>query len=116
MGEPNESPTHIIVLVQFSENINSRTYLDFDFLSQALDGVCQLYERECKLCITSQSSKLTYSLDELLNYIDSLHDICFLCEIVSATRRTSKGASYVARGKPWIQNKLTTRLRSQIHG
>ena len=37
---------HTLLLVQFNSALNSRTFLEFDSLSSALDGVCGLYEKE----------------------------------------------------------------------
>ena len=35
---------HTILLIQFSADENSRTFLDYDDISKCVDGVCQLYE------------------------------------------------------------------------
>lgn len=41
-------------------------------------GVCQLYERECKADMAPERRQFTYGLEDLLTYIDSLHDMCFM--------------------------------------
>ena len=38
------STTHTVLLVQFTEDENSRTYLDFDTINDALDGLVQIFE------------------------------------------------------------------------
>ena len=32
--------SHTFVLVQFTEDENSKTFLDFDNLQEAIDGIC----------------------------------------------------------------------------
>ena len=42
------STTHTVLLVQFTEDENSRTYLDFDTINDALDGLVQIFEQKLK--------------------------------------------------------------------
>ncbi len=35
---------HTILLIQFTSDDNSRTFLDYDDISKAVDGICQMYE------------------------------------------------------------------------
>ena len=35
---------HTILLVQFTNDDNSRTFLDYDDIGKSVDGICQLYE------------------------------------------------------------------------
>jgi hypothetical protein len=35
---------HTILLVQFTNDDNSRTFLDYDDIGKCVDGICQLYE------------------------------------------------------------------------
>lgn len=39
---------HTIVLAQFTEDKNTRTFLDYESVPEALDGICQLYEQSLK--------------------------------------------------------------------
>ena len=36
--------SHTVVLVQFTPDENSKTYMDFDTIQEGLDGICQIYE------------------------------------------------------------------------
>ena len=36
--------SHTVLLVQFTGDENSRTYLDFDTINDALDGLVQIFE------------------------------------------------------------------------
>ena len=40
---------HTILLIQFTLDDNSRTFLDYDDIGQCVDGLCQLYEQKLKI-------------------------------------------------------------------
>ena len=40
---------HTILLLQFTADDNSRTYLDYDDIVKCVDGICQLYEQRLKI-------------------------------------------------------------------
>lgn len=40
--------SHTVVLIQFTEDENSKTFMDFDSIQEALDGICQTYEQKLK--------------------------------------------------------------------
>ena len=40
--------SHTVVMIQFTEDENSKTYMDFDTIQEALDGICQTYEQKLK--------------------------------------------------------------------
>ena len=88
------------MLLQFTDDENSRTYLEFESLNNSLDGrsclldsvlydlrvpvcscmhvgLCQLYEQKLKQLNPSVAS-ITYDLSELLGYFDSIRDLCCL--------------------------------------
>ena len=48
MSATGSGLSHTFVLVQFTEDENSRTYLDFDTIQEALDGLCQIFEQKLK--------------------------------------------------------------------
>ena len=53
--------SHTVVLVQFEKDENSRPYLDFDTIQEALDGICKVYEQKLKFsnkCFIEFSYKL----------------------------------------------------------
>eukprot|EP00400_MALV-I_sp_L67-5_P000334 gene334-453_t len=43
---PSEGNRHMLVLCQFSDNKYIRCYLDYDSISQGLEGICRRYELE----------------------------------------------------------------------
>lgn len=40
---------HTILLLQFTNDLASKTFLDYDDISKCVDGVCQLYEQKLKI-------------------------------------------------------------------
>ena len=40
---------HTILMIQFTHDDNSRTYLDYDDIGRSVDGLCQLYEQKLKI-------------------------------------------------------------------
>ena len=40
---------HTILLLQFTHDDNSRTFLDFEDIGRCVDGLCQLYEQKLKI-------------------------------------------------------------------
>ena len=69
--------SHTMVLCQFTEDENSRTYLDFDTIQEALDGICQIYEQKLKFS-NREAQQITYDLSDLIGYVDKLRDISCL--------------------------------------
>ena len=52
----------------------TRTYLDFDTVADALDGLIQIYEHSLK----NESNHFNYTLNELSDYIDKIADLTCL--------------------------------------
>lgn len=48
MSATGSGQSHTFILIQFTRDENSRTYLDFDTIQEALDGLCQIYEQKLK--------------------------------------------------------------------
>ena len=72
-----ESARHTLLLVQFNSNLASRTFLDYESLALAMDGVCALYEKELKV-LNPKVVNITYDISDLYSYLDQLADISLL--------------------------------------
>ncbi|KAG6503292.1 hypothetical protein ZIOFF_035603 [Zingiber officinale] len=68
---------HTIILMQSSPNRATRTFMDYDSISQAMDGICGLYERKLKE-INPTVQNITYDISDLYNFIDGLADLSAL--------------------------------------
>ena len=110
-GAPNkgveqvELKGHTLLLVQFVENEESRTYLDTKTPYEALETLCRLYENYClQKRGTHITSPLDYELKDLLSWIDQLQDASMMIF-------NEKAAGYTCHGKAWIKGMLHVYLR-----
>ncbi|KAL6578551.1 hypothetical protein OROMI_008767 [Orobanche minor] len=71
------SNRHTIILMQASHNRATRTFMDYDSISQAMDGICGLYERKLK-ALNPATRNITYDITDLYNFIDGLPDMSAL--------------------------------------
>lgn len=69
--------SHTIVLVQPTNSKASRTFSDYESVSQAMDGVCAMFEKRLKE-LNPQMRQITYDINDLYRYIDTLHDLSAL--------------------------------------
>ena len=76
-GKAAASRRHTIVLVQYTGNLNSRTYMDFPSVGAALDAIVKMYEHKLKE-LNPSVPHITYDISDLYKYLDSLQDICAL--------------------------------------
>ncbi|CDW86993.1 rudimentary enhancer [Stylonychia lemnae] len=97
--------THTVVLLQFTEDENSRTYLDFDSINDALDGICQIYEQKLKV-VNQDAQAITYDLCDLINYLDSIRDLS--CLTYNDIQKT-----YIPHGRDWVKSKIYMSLKKQ---
>jgi hypothetical protein len=97
--------SHTILLAQFTDKANSRQYSDFETLTQALDGICQLYEQRLKNQQPHQSH-ITYDITDLFLYIDELPDLAALVYDISIN-------AYKPYNKQWIKDQVLSHLKQQ---
>uniref|UniRef100_A0A0E0PB44 Enhancer of rudimentary homolog n=1 Tax=Oryza rufipogon TaxID=4529 RepID=A0A0E0PB44_ORYRU len=76
-GASAHAGRHTIILMQPSQNRATRTFMDFNSVNHALDGICGLYERKIR-DINPMARDLTYDINDLYNFIDGLTDISAL--------------------------------------
>ena len=68
---------HTLLLVQYNRSLSSRTFLDYDSLTAAMDGVCALFEKELKALNPTQAN-ITFDVADVYAYLDQLTDISCL--------------------------------------
>jgi hypothetical protein len=68
---------HTIILLQYNQAYESRSYLDFPTVSGAMDAVVKMYEHKLKE-LNPSIAQITYDVSDLYNFLDELHDICGL--------------------------------------
>lgn len=84
---------------------SSRTYLDFQSIAGALDGLCGLFEKKLKE-LNPQVPKITYDIQDLYNFIDTHAEVAVLAlEPASGT--------YAPYNKEWVKKKVYQHLKRQ---
>ena len=95
---------HTIVLIQYTPNLATRTYLECDGINLAMEAIIKMYDLKLKELNPSVKS-ITYTIDDLYNYIDSLADI-------SALSLDPTAQKYVPHDRAWIKTKIFQHLKS----
>ncbi|WZZ30419.1 hypothetical protein YC2023_013820 [Brassica napus] len=73
----NHNGRHTIILLQNSPSRATRTFMDYDSIGQAMDGICGLYERKLKE-INPSLRNLSYDIADLYNFMDGFADMSAL--------------------------------------
>ncbi|XP_031375029.1 enhancer of rudimentary homolog isoform X1 [Punica granatum] len=94
---------HTIVLMQPSPNRASRTFMDYESVSQAIDGICGLYERKLKE-LNPAIRNITYDISDLYNFIDGLADL-------SALVYSPSVQAYLPYDREWIKGRTYQHLK-----
>ncbi|XP_047341031.1 enhancer of rudimentary homolog [Impatiens glandulifera] len=98
---------HTIVLMQTTPSRASRTFMDYDSISQAMDGICGLYERKLKE-INPTIRNLTYDIADLYNFMDGLSDM-------SALVFDHSIQAYLPNDRQWMKHKMFQHLKKLAH-
>ena len=94
---------HTIILMQTAQNRSTRTFMDFDSISQAMDGICGLYERKLKE-LNPTLRNITYDIADLYNFIDGLADL-------SALVYDHSIQAYLPYDRQWIKHRTFQHLK-----
>ncbi|KAJ6804141.1 enhancer of rudimentary-like protein [Iris pallida] len=98
-----QAARHTIILMQTSQNRSTRTFMDYDSIAQAMDGICGLYERKLKE-LNPAMRHLTYDIADLYNFIDGLVDL-------SALVFDHSVQAYLPNDRQWIKQRMFQHLR-----
>ncbi|XP_065861964.1 enhancer of rudimentary homolog [Euphorbia lathyris] len=98
---------HTIILMQTSHSRASRTFMDFDSISQAMDGICGVYERKLKE-LNPAMRNITYDIGDLYNFIDGLADM-------SALVYDHSIQAYLPYDRQWIKQRTFQHLKKLAH-
>ncbi|CAA6672238.1 unnamed protein product [Spirodela intermedia] len=94
---------HTIILMQSSPNRATRTFMDYDSISQAMDGICGLYERKLKE-LNPTVRNIQYDIADLYNFIDGLTDL-------SALVFDHSMQAYLPYDREWIKQRTFHHLK-----
>ncbi|XP_026661742.2 enhancer of rudimentary homolog [Phoenix dactylifera] len=94
---------HTIILMQTSQNRATRTFMDYNSISQAMDGICGLYERKLK-DLNPTNGNITYDIADLYNFIDGLTDL-------SALVYDHSIQAFLPYDRQWIKQRIFQHLK-----
>eukprot|EP00828_Plagiopyla_frontata_P021145 TRINITY_DN2740_c0_g2_i1.p1 TRINITY_DN2740_c0_g2~~TRINITY_DN2740_c0_g2_i1.p1 ORF type:complete len:135 (+),score=27.46 TRINITY_DN2740_c0_g2_i1:110-514(+) len=100
-----QDQTHTIILLQFTEDPKTRSYMHYQNISEALDSIMSLYESTIKFQ-DQTLSQASYDISEIYEYIEKLNDLTILTYNIQIQ-------GYVPRGKDWCKLKLFHYLNSK---
>ena len=96
---------HTIVLLQSGPHPSSRTYMDFQSIAEALDGLCGLFEKKLKE-LNPTRAKITYDIQDLYTFIDTHAEVAVLA-------LESASGTYVPYNNEWVKKKVYQHLKRQ---
>lgn len=96
---------HSILLMQQELDRRTRTYHDYETLTQCLDGICRIFEAELRR-LNPTIPTLTYDVSDLQRWIESLPDMSMLVYSVGIN-------AYLPHDKEWIKIRVYQHLRRQ---
>lgn len=98
---------HTILLSQYNDSAGAKIWEDYECLSQAIDGVIQMFERQLKKT-NPDKRQITYDIRDLFGYIDELTDLGLM--LLDPEKQV-----YKAKGKKWIKKQILTHLKEQAN-
>ena len=96
--------SHTIILVQFTNDFSSRTFMDFPTTASSLDALVKMYETRLKE-LNPRQSNITYDINHLYQYLDSLEDIRCLT--------LGTDSKYLPHDRAWIKEHIFSQLKGQ---
>ncbi|KAL3687303.1 hypothetical protein R1sor_013612 [Riccia sorocarpa] len=102
-GELNAAQRHTIILMQPISNRATRTFMDFETVSAAMDGICGIYEKKLKE-LNPTVHNITYDISDLYKFIDSLTDMSALVFDPSIN-------AYIPYDRQWIKQRAFQHLK-----
>lgn len=99
----SQASKHTIILMQTSQNRATRTFMDYDSINQAMDGICALYERKLKE-LNPTIRNISYDISDLYNFVDGLADM-------SALVFEHSIQAYLPYDRQWIKRKTFDHLK-----
>ncbi|CAK9151929.1 unnamed protein product [Ilex paraguariensis] len=93
--------------MQTSQNRATRTFMDYGSISQAMDGICGLYERKLK-DLNPAIRNITYDIEDLYAFIDGLADM-------SALTYDHSLQAFLPYDRQWIKQRMFQHLKKLAH-
>ena len=98
---------HTIVLMQPTSDTSSRTYADYNSVTEAINALIRTFEdREKAKAKSSGKRDVEYTSGQLLGFFDAMHDLSMLC-FDQGTR------AYVPFDRKFIKDKVYQMISKQ---
>ncbi|KAL2629255.1 hypothetical protein R1flu_013941 [Riccia fluitans] len=94
---------HTIILMQPITSRATRTFMDFETVPAAMDGICGIYEKKLKE-LNPNVHNITYDISDLYKFIDSLTDMSALVFDPSIN-------AYIPYDRQWIKQRAFQHLK-----
>ena len=101
----NENTGHTILLLQFTADQNTRTFIDYDSIKVCVEGLCYLFEQKLKTQFP-ELQEITYDVQKMFDYLDSLEDLA--CMIYNVNIK-----AYEPKSRDWIKEQVYRGLKQQ---
>uniref|UniRef100_A0A8R1E275 Enhancer of rudimentary homolog n=1 Tax=Caenorhabditis japonica TaxID=281687 RepID=A0A8R1E275_CAEJA len=98
--------SHTILLLQPTENIESRSWSDYETINDCLDGICKVYEEFLKKKTPSRQT-ITYDISTLFDFIDDLKDLSLLV-------LDNRSHTYVPRNKQFVKESIFKLMQARL--
>ncbi|CAL2045070.1 hypothetical protein CAEBREN_17428 [Caenorhabditis brenneri] len=99
--------SHTILLLQPTENIESRSWSDYESTNDCLEGICKVYEEYLKKK-TPMKPSITYDITNLFEFIDDLKDLSML--VFDDMTNT-----YVPHNKQYVKESIFKLMDTKLH-
>lgn len=96
---------HTIVLIQPTQNKATRTFMDYETVASAMDGVIGMFEKRLKE-LNPNLRNITYDISDLYEWVESLADMSALVFDPAIN-------AYVPCNKEWIKKRAFAHLKRQ---
>ena len=104
-GAKQQQQQHTIILIQISNDRQSRDFQDFNSVEDAIDGILNIYEENAK-ALNPNLPRITYTIDDLYSFIDDLVEVACLVY-------TDSIKAYAPHGKKWLKTKILSFMEKQ---
>ena len=99
---------HTLILIQYTPAFESRGYMDFNGVKEAMDALVKMYEMKLKE-LNPNIAHITYDVSDLFKFFDSMTDLCALVF-------DPKSQKYDPRDRSWVKESVVSHLRNAAGG
>lgn len=99
----SSTSSHTVLLIQTSPRLDSRTWGDYESVTDALDAVCKMFE---EFLAKKSAGPVTYDVSQVYEFLDKLSDVSMMI----FNRETGQ---YIGRTRAWIKQQVYEMMRGR---